>query len=1255
MKITLRISAFLACVLLFLNFSYSQSTWTAVASLGNGATPRYNACGMAIGTKGYIGNGFLNSHFYNDFFEYDPSSNAWTQKTSFPGTERSGSVAFSIGTKGYEGLGYDGTNYKNDVWEYDQGSNSWTQKANFAGVARSGAVGFSIGTKGYVGTGYDGTVRKNDFYEFDATNNSWTAKANFGGVGRSAAVGFSIGTKGYIGTGYDGTNRKNDFWEYSQLNNTWTQKANFTGTARSNAVGFAIGSKGYIGTGLDPSYKGDFYEYNPTNNSWTQKAAFGGGVRYSAAGFSIGTKGYIGTGYDGTYKYDFWEYDQAGNIWTQKATFGGYARSGAVSFSINDIGYMGTGYDGNAYKNDFWKYDPNANTWTQKANFSGTGRTYAAGFAIGSKGYVGTGYSGSGYLNDLYEYDPNANSWTAKANFTGTARSASAYFVIGTKAYVGMGTTGTNCKNDWYEYDQLTNSWSTKASVPSASKQLCTGFAVSSKGYVAAGIDNDALCYGDLWQYDPNTNSWLQKADIPANSRRGAAGTSMNGKGYIVAGINDNDVALSDVWEYNPTTGGWVQKANFTGGTRHSGILFLANGYGYFGFGDDGNIIRNDLWQWNPVNTLSLGSNSVCTGANLTINFTTSDYYAPGNIFSAQLSDSDGAFGSPVTIGTVAGTTSGTINATIPTNATAGSNYLVRVVGSSPALTVGTSSTVTIKTTPVITSCPSNVTAQASLGLCSNTVSYSVATASGTPTPTISYSKNSGSSFNVGTNNVIVTATNLCGSANCNFSVIVEDGQGPSISTPADITINANNANCTATGVNLGTPMVSDNCGIASLTNNAPVSFPYGQTYVTWTVVDPTGNSNAGDQIVTVIDNQLPSITCPSNVNVNAAPGQCAVTSVNLGTPITSDNCGILSVTNNAPSSYPVGNTIVIWTATDIHNNSASCNQTVTVIDNQLPVISGCPSNIQSNNHVVTWTTPTASDNCGIASFTSNHNPGETFPTGTTNVTYTATDVNGNISTCNFTVTVNGGVIYTVTPGGPTTFCKPGSVTLTVSPAGTSYKWYKNNVVISGATQISYVVTITGNYYCKVTSGSGTANSNTVSVTAANAPTATITPSGTVNICAGQTITLSANTGAGLSYQWIKGTANINGATNSTYIASTKGSYKVKVTNSSNCSKTSAVTKVTMTCKEEMNLVTEHLNIYPNPTTGNVIIDYQVPENNGTILMISDLLGKIVHKQDISSYKGTLAIDLSGEPEGVYLLKLSSGEMNEVRRLEVIR
>ena len=60
-------------------------------------------------------------------------------------------------------------------------------------------------------------------------------------------------------------------------------------------------------------------------------------------------------------------------------------------------------------------------------------------------------------------------------------------------------------------------------------------------------------------------------------------------------------------------------------------------------------------------------------------------------------------------------------------------------------------------------------------------------------------------------------------------------------------------------------------------------------------------------------------------------------------------------------------------------------------------------------NTTVSWTPPTASDNSGeVVTLTSDYSPGDTFPIGTTTVTYTAMDVYGNMATCTFNVVVTG-------------------------------------------------------------------------------------------------------------------------------------------------------------------------------------------------------------------------------------------------------
>ena len=145
-----------------------------------------------------------------------------------------------------------------------------------------------------------------------------------------------------------------------------------------------------------------------------------------------------------------------------------------------------------------------------------------------------------------------------------------------------------------------------------------------------------------------------------------------------------------------------------------------------------------------------------------------------------------------------------------------------------------------------------------------------------------------------------------------------------------------------------------------------------------------------------------PTISCPADVTVSANAG-CTATNVALGSPTTSDNCSVASVTNSAPAVYPLGTNVVTWTVTDGSGNTATCTQRVIVRDTTAPTIS-CPADVTvAANAGCTATnvalgSPTTSDNCSVASVVSN--APAVYPLGTNVVTWTVTDGSGNTATC---------------------------------------------------------------------------------------------------------------------------------------------------------------------------------------------------------------------------------------------------------------
>ena len=139
------------------------------------------------------------------------------------------------------------------------------------------------------------------------------------------------------------------------------------------------------------------------------------------------------------------------------------------------------------------------------------------------------------------------------------------------------------------------------------------------------------------------------------------------------------------------------------------------------------------------------------------------------------------------------------------------------------------------------------------------------------------YSTLNNTVFNKGLTTVKATITDIANlTANCTFTVTVNDTQAPNITAPAPKTTAANAAGCMATGVNLGTPVSSDNCPGAIVTNNAPATFALGTTTVTWTITDAAGNTKTSTQAVTV-----QSSLAASALNISS-PQVCSGTPANL-------------------------------------------------------------------------------------------------------------------------------------------------------------------------------------------------------------------------------------------------------------------------------------------------------------------------------------------------------------------------------------
>lgn len=290
----------------------------------------------------------------------------WNQKANFGGTARHRTTSFTIGNKGYMGLGHynsgpSGNIHLEDFWEYDPASNTWTQKADFGGGPRYHAVGVSYGSKAYIGTGRSiGGILNTDWWEFDPIANTWTIKSSFPGQQCRGAVAFLLDDYIFVGTGQTTSGFTSDFYAYDIINDQWLGGVStFPGSPRTSAVCFTINDKAYVGTGGVGCGTTDFYEYKLSTNTWVQRANVGTLIRQEAVGFAVNGKGYIGTGDNcssGLNYKDMWEYDPATDTWIEIEEFAGSARRYLDAFVIGNKVFCGLGTSGVNYA-DLWEFD----------------------------------------------------------------------------------------------------------------------------------------------------------------------------------------------------------------------------------------------------------------------------------------------------------------------------------------------------------------------------------------------------------------------------------------------------------------------------------------------------------------------------------------------------------------------------------------------------------------------------------------------------------------------------------------------------------------------------------------------------------------------------------------------------------------------------------------------------------------------------------------------------------------------------------
>ena len=687
---------------------------------------------------------------------------------------------------------------------------------------------------------------------------------------------------------------------------------------------------------------------------------------------------------------------------------------------------------------------------------------------------------------------------------------------------------------------------------------------------------------------------------------------------------------------------------------------------------------------------IQLGSSTnKCAGDTINIQYVVNTTFNSGNVFTLQLSNASGSFGTPVNIGTLTSATSGTITGIIPAGTTPGTGYRLRIVASNPSKTSDpTVSNLTIGVRPT------NLVASSNWNVCQNANIQLSGTFTGSGTYTYSWT---GPSSYFG-NTLFATIPNAqSGAAGIYTLTVTNNGCSASdtaqvnvINAPAIPTASTNSPVCA------GQSLILNAASVANATYGW--TGPSGYTSSAQNNVRSSATINMSGTYVVTATSTVTGCKSTDTLIVTVNPLPAAVSATNNG-PVCSGT--LLTLTGNTSSN----NTTWVWTgpngffstlqspfitaasmaAAGTYNatvslNGCSVSTSTNVVVNAVPAI----PTASANTPVCTGQTLNLSASTvagatyiwsGPSSFSSTlQNPSITSANSTHAGTYT---VRASANGCQsqpapVVVTVVNAPTVFAYPSPKDSICVGGSVTFNASITGVTspaYQWYRNGNAITGATSKTYTTTAVNDFdvfYCGVNittlcATAYTANSAPINmrVLPYMSPLVSITsnpPAGTT-VSSGTMISFTAtpvNAGNKPKYQWVRNSKDIIGATSNVWGATTLSNNDticVKIisdylcpdpqTGFSNC----IVVSIESVTNGVNNTNTGNkLMVFPNPSNGSFTLQGKWNTKGNVHATVTNAVGQVVYTENLSVNNGMLnnTIKLQNVSAGIYTLRLQS-------------
>ncbi len=233
----------------------------------------------------------------------------------------------------------------------------------------------------------------------------------------------------------------------------------------------------------------------------------------------------------------------------------------------------------------------------------------------------------------------------------------------------------------------------------------------------------------------------------------------------------------------------------------------------------------------------------------------------------------------------------------------------------------------------------------------------------------------------------------------------------------------------------------------------------------------------------------------------------------------------------------------------------------------------------------------------------------------------------------------------------PTKLCATNTVQFTDTSANepTSWSWTFTGGSPASSTAQSPTITYNtaGTYAVSLTSGNSV-GSNSVTKTSF----ITVTPMPPTPVIKQNADTLTATPAGYASYQWFLNSVVVSGATSNTLVIAKKGVYKVTIADTNGCSAQGQLVVTTVVSGINEISINDYITAYPNPTTGNLQLAFDVPTNGEYTMNITNVLGQSIYADKLQlAGHTTKNINLAGFSKGVYFLSVEGNNSKAVKKI----